>query len=202
MHRILFIGERPSLTAARRGLRWEDGKLAAAQLFPALRAAGIEPDEESFTNLWRHAEPSTEDAGDEGIPIHCARSQATRGVTVVAMGEKVSAVLHRENIPHIRIVHPAARGKIRKRERYHAHIKETLGHLGRFCKHGAALVNDVACFACEAEWCEEARKRMAEHYGLRRIPSDRYKEQYRAGLDVSAGCQMLWDAFEARKGRA
>jgi hypothetical protein len=51
-----------------------------------------------------------------------------RGATVLAMGRLVQAELARRHIPHRPMVHPAARGRIRKRERYVEHVREVLEH--------------------------------------------------------------------------
>ena len=45
---------------------------------------------------------------------------------IVAMGAKVQKALRAEGINFIPIVHPAARGAIRKKERYIEHIREAL----------------------------------------------------------------------------
>jgi hypothetical protein len=49
------------------------------------------------------------------------------GGLVIAMGRKVQRELERKGFPHLRIVHPAARGTIRKKERYAAHLRAVLG---------------------------------------------------------------------------
>jgi hypothetical protein len=49
-----------------------------------------------------------------------------RGLTVVAMGKKVQVELERRGIAHAAIVHPAARGRIREKSRYAAHVQEVL----------------------------------------------------------------------------
>jgi hypothetical protein len=50
--RVLFVGERPSPLAARRNWRWEDGRLCAGTLLRAVRAAGLDPGQVRFVNLW------------------------------------------------------------------------------------------------------------------------------------------------------
>jgi hypothetical protein len=42
------------------------------------------------------------------------------------MGRVASSVLSRHDIAHVQMVHPAARGRIRKKERYAAHVQEVL----------------------------------------------------------------------------
>lgn len=123
--RYLFIGERRSARAQRMGVTWHSGRLAAYTLFHALRAAGIPPQSQVFVNLYRDG------AGPTVIDPLIARTLpdfAHAGWTLVALGRNVDASLQRLNIPHIAIVHPAARGAIRKRERYQAHVANILLH--------------------------------------------------------------------------
>ena len=110
---ILFVGERRSEKAKQLGLYWKDGGLAAKPLFEGLRAAGIEPTECRFVNWFEGGKSATR--RHEGV--------------VVAMGQKVQSALAIEGISFIPLVHPAARGRIRKRERYIAHVAQQLGHL-------------------------------------------------------------------------
>jgi hypothetical protein len=42
--------------------------------------------------------------------------------TVVAMGNQIARRLEEAGVPHLKIVHPAARGIIRRAENYDAHI--------------------------------------------------------------------------------
>ena len=112
---ILFVGEKRSNKAVQMNVKWEDGKLAAKQLFDALKECGINPSECTFTNWFEYGGKST--------------VQRWGGI-IVAMGQKVSKSLTSKGIQHISIIHPAARGKIRKKSRYIKHIKESIGHLG------------------------------------------------------------------------
>lgn len=126
MTRFLFVGERPSHQAARIGATWENGKLAAKQLHDALRALNIDPAGQRYVNLW--TVPGT---GPTDEPVSAAAlvelEQATRdGYTVIGMGQLVSRALSEHGIPHLLIVHPAARGAIRKKERYTAHVRSIL----------------------------------------------------------------------------
>ncbi len=126
MPRLLFVGECRSLTAQRKGWTWKDGRLAAKPLFEALAAMGIDPRQHAYTNLWMDGVPT-----DLAFipPARIARLRATlkvKGNVIVALGKRVSANLARLGIDHVALVHPAARGRIRKRERYHAHVKERL----------------------------------------------------------------------------
>jgi hypothetical protein len=122
MRRYLFVGERPSPTAARRGWRWTDGRLCASTLFAALRAAGLNPERHTFANLFKD---------DETEPywnvVAACRDHVAEGGVVVGMGGKVQRGLTRHGIPHVALIHPAARGAIRATERYQQHVVERLG---------------------------------------------------------------------------
>lgn len=118
--RLLFIGERRSPTAIRLGVTWADGRLCAKNLHEALVAIGINPGACEFGNAW-------EDDGSENLlDLIRARVHANHGGQVVALGLKAARVLARIGIPHMVLTHPAARGSIRKQERYQAHVAETL----------------------------------------------------------------------------
>lgn len=126
---LIFIGECRSLTAIRKGWSWKDGRLAAKPLFEALRAMDVDPQEHLYYNLFndpparrnaRRWVPKVNDGIVTGLLVQ------VKGRVVVALGAKVSVELARRSIKHVALVHPAARGKIRKRERYHAHVKAKL----------------------------------------------------------------------------
>jgi hypothetical protein len=120
--KYLFVGERPSRKAVQMQVSWQDGKLAAKQLFDALLANEINPKLCTFDNVFQPT------FGEE---IVCKKSlkrilqKHNDGFTVIAMGNKVANILN-NIIPFKKIVHPAARGKIRKKELYIQHIKEVL----------------------------------------------------------------------------
>lgn len=113
--RFLFVGHEPSATARKRGWSWRDGHLAAKQLFDALHAVGIEPREQWFTNI----------VDDTCVPL-CRHATIT-GLSVVAMGLVAHRFLAEHRIEHKLIVHPAARGAIRKKQRYAMHVAYELG---------------------------------------------------------------------------
>lgn len=128
MASLLFVGECRSLTAQRKGWTWKDGRLAAKPLFEALAAMGVDPAAHEYVNLW--TDNGTGESGAAIIGwqrISMIRTAITNGMIVVALGKRVSHELARRGLVHVALVHPAARGKIRKRERYHQHVKETLG---------------------------------------------------------------------------
>ena len=112
---ILFVGEKQSPLARRKGWHWPDGHVAAKQLFDALEACGIEPTQCKFAN-WLNTRSQA------AIKAHVG--------PVVGMGNIVQTALTSAGITHIPIVHPAARGRIRKKERYIEHIRTTLTEHG------------------------------------------------------------------------
>lgn len=127
MRRFLFVGEKPSRTAYRRGLTWQDGALAAKTLFDALDAAGITRESCAFVNLFGETpvaslSPKTPVVRERLIVF---RSIA-KIVTIVAMGSRVQRVLAEAGIPHLHIVHPAARGAIRAKAVYQQHAADVL----------------------------------------------------------------------------
>ncbi len=123
-YHLVFIGECRSLTAKRQGWSWKDGRLAAKPLFEALNALGIDPAKCQFFNLFTDP-PSVPTVSSRRVAK--ARSCVHHGYQLVALGQRVSRELTKRKIDHIAIVHPAARGKIRKRERYIAHVRERIG---------------------------------------------------------------------------
>jgi hypothetical protein len=107
---MLFVGEKRSELAKQMKVKWADGRLAAKQLFDALLACGLKPDEQEFCNWF------------EGGKTKVRNYQGL----IVAMGRKVSNALTKEGIEHKFIIHPAARGKIRTKELYIEHVKQNL----------------------------------------------------------------------------
>lgn len=106
----LFVGEKRSNKARKLRVRWEDEALAAKPLFEALRACGIDPATCRFVNWF--------EGGKGAVRSHTG--------IVVALGNKVQAALKAEKIEHIALVHPAARGAIRLRATYVAHVRQRL----------------------------------------------------------------------------
>ena len=118
MAKFVFVGEQRSGRAKLLGVTWHEGRLAAKPLFDALKAIGIEPERQRFYNWF------------ESDVLEIARKLRNMwldGYTIVAMGRKVQAEMVKHDIPHVFIVHPAARGKIRLRENYQAHVRQQLG---------------------------------------------------------------------------
>jgi hypothetical protein len=110
MENLLIVGEKRSDLAIKRGVRWEDEALAAVPLFQALRAAGIDPASCQFVNWF--------EGNEDVVRAHSG--------WIVGLGQKVQKALAAERIAHIPLVHPAARGKIRLRANYIAHVVSTL----------------------------------------------------------------------------
>jgi hypothetical protein len=118
---FVFVGERRSARAIAMGVTWEDGRLAAHTLHDALRHLGLDPAVQRYLNLWDdHGRPDA--AGRRRLRLHAAR-----GGPIVGLGRRVQRELTRAGIPHLAVVHPAARGAIRTRARYRAHVATVLG---------------------------------------------------------------------------
>jgi hypothetical protein len=131
--KFVFVGEAPSKLARRIGANWRTGQLAAKVLHDALRAMRIDPAQQKYINLWadRLGRPRL----TRDYPYEYIWRAYGDGYTIVAMGQKVHKALGNEEtilqtIPHLTIVHPAARGKIRLRANYQAHVKEVLTSKG------------------------------------------------------------------------
>ena len=111
MTHYVFVGERRSALAKRKGWYWSDGHLAAKQLFDDLRPIGIQPEGQWFTNI---IEPDC---------VATCKHALSNGSTVVSLGKKAHLFLVSKNIPHKTLVHPAARGSIRKKQIYCEHVR-------------------------------------------------------------------------------
>lgn len=125
---LLFVGERRSSAAIRLGVRWEDGRLAARTLHAALRFAGFNPAAQVYTNLF--ADPASGTAVSPFVVAGPVRAQlhaaAALGVPLIALGRRVEAALIRDGLPHRFLIHPAARGAIRRRDRYRSYVAAVL----------------------------------------------------------------------------
>ena len=114
---MIFVGERRSKKAIVMDVQWSDGRLAAKQLFDALQACGIDPRQHEFCNAF-------ERGARQKILQYL---NAHPGEQVVGMGQRAQGQLAIWAIPYIKLIHPAARGAIRKKERYIAHVRQLLG---------------------------------------------------------------------------
>lgn len=124
---FVFVGENRSKTAQEKGWSWQECQktgpvLCAKPLWRALSQPllGLNPNEQVFFNLW-----DDEWRLNKFIP-DILKEMEEDGETIIAMGQKVHGELARLGIPHKEIVHPAARGKIRKSSLYDKHVRETL----------------------------------------------------------------------------
>lgn len=120
------MGENRSNLAQKNGYSWEQcqrtGKpvLAMKPLWEALEEINLDPKAQIFFNLWDDRLNF-----EEQVPI-ILRSLAGEGKIIVGMGRKVQKELQKLGIPHLEMVHPAARGKIRKTALYRRHVRGVL----------------------------------------------------------------------------
>jgi hypothetical protein len=121
MCNFIFVGEQRSKRAIAMGVTWYQGRLAARTLFDALHALGLEPHLQTYVNLWTD-EGELNQAVLDFFQIY---RQAT-GWKVVGMGRRACRELARHGIEHLAIIHPAARGKIRKTGAYREHLRQKL----------------------------------------------------------------------------
>jgi len=111
---IVFIGEKRSNRAKKMRVRWEDGRLAAKQLFDALGSCGINPQDCLFINWFERGTKKR------------IRALKEQGATLIGMGRVVQKALTEQKISHLSLVHPAARGSIRRKDNYAAHVQSVL----------------------------------------------------------------------------
>lgn len=122
MPKFLFVGERRSAKAIRMGVTWLDRRLCSKNLHEALEEIGIDPKQCKFSNIFE----DEKDFDDVNLLALRSIRDLADDYQVVALGRKVESVLLRHHIAHIAVIHPAARGTIRKRENYIAHLRERL----------------------------------------------------------------------------
>jgi len=129
---LVFVGENRSNMAQTHDWSWERCQMerqprnCAKQLFEALEYCGIDPyniENVRFLNAWEDNQDKWVAVEDLDIKL---RTFMENGFGVVSLGEHVHQYLEVLEIPHIRLIHPAARGEIRKKERYQRHVAETL----------------------------------------------------------------------------
>lgn len=125
---FIFVGERPSPRAIKLGITWQSAGLSGRTLFEALLAAGIVPQEQYYLNLYQSPFKDIKlDLLDEQLCITRIRQLTQqKGLVVIGMGRIVQVRLEKYNIVHHKLIHPAARGAIRRKECYQAHVKENL----------------------------------------------------------------------------
>jgi len=106
------------------GVTWTHGRLSAKTLHEALRAIGLDPSEQLYINLYRDP-PSPLEVDPEALARLTEHS--LHGGPVIALGKRVSGYLEHHGILHVALVHPAARGSIRRTENYQSHVAIMLG---------------------------------------------------------------------------
>jgi hypothetical protein len=121
------VGERPSPLAARKGWDWTSGRVCAKTLAEALDACGLPRSAWTVYNPWAEPGLGRPRAAPDLAPVLAA---AAAGVRIIALGRLASGALRAAQIPHTYMVHPAARGAIRRRARYHAHVASVLADEG------------------------------------------------------------------------
>lgn len=122
---LVFVGENRSQTAQEKGYSWQWCQrnrpvLSAIRLWDALATNGLDPKIQTFFNLWR------DDNEINRVVVAILREMAQDGETIIGMGNKVSDGLKKLNIPHKKIIHPAALGKIASKRRYRSYVKKVL----------------------------------------------------------------------------
>jgi hypothetical protein len=117
---IIFVGDRRSAKAMQLGVTWYDGRLAAKTLCAALELLGLSSEDYDMVNAYR-------DSGslDKAALQRVKHAQAC-GWLIIGMGKRAQKALTAFGIPHRPMMHPAARGRIRCREVYQAHVADVL----------------------------------------------------------------------------
>lgn len=127
--RYIFVGERPSISAWKFSKQWSDGAYAGKQLKDAIdKIDCLEFADITFCNLWITPKEMSNAAFDVVALDKSLQDIAvySQWWTVVGMGKIVQNELDHFGIEHLKLIHPAARGKIRKKNRYLKHCKEVL----------------------------------------------------------------------------
>lgn len=120
---FVFVGERRSNRAKQMGVKWGDNALCSKTLCDALRFSGIDPATQIFLNLFRD--------GQLGLIVNPRslrhiKNNVKRGSIIVGMGRNVQRVLDAAGIQHLKLIHPAARGSIRRTQLYKMHVLNVL----------------------------------------------------------------------------
>jgi hypothetical protein len=108
--RFVFVREKRSARVVKLAVHSQHGRLSGKTLHDALRAVSIDAHAELYLNLFR---------GGDGLRVDRAvlrrlRRLAACGLVVVGMGRKVQRALLRAGVEAVPLVHPAARGLIRR----------------------------------------------------------------------------------------
>lgn len=130
MRQFLFVGEKPSDKALELGATWRKGGQCATTLHSVLHRLGIHMREVRFTNLFTRT-PDNADGVIRSYTVSRIRRRAREGFVIVGMGQLVHTALCALGINHRHIVHPAARGVIRRKDTYVEHVRGILEDLLR-----------------------------------------------------------------------
>jgi hypothetical protein len=126
--KILFVGQERSRLAVERGVRWEDEAQCANQLFRAIRAVGIRPEDCEFVNLFEDSSDGVAEAKKTVNKKGANKIKRWAGA-VVGLGKIVGRRLKAMGIEHREMVHPAARGSIRLKKNYIRMASARIGDL-------------------------------------------------------------------------
>ena len=118
LEHILFVGEQRSAKAIQMRVTWKDRRLASKQLHDAFDALNIDYSKFTFCNALEANATMISHAATNDIPI-------------VGMGRIAQGVLGRMGVAHHPMTHPAARGSIRKKEAYAAHVRNVLNKINK-----------------------------------------------------------------------
>ena len=129
--RLLFVGERPSKTAVLKRWIWGDFHLSSKTLLEALAACQFPREFADFINVY------SDDGKIDLQSIEYIQNRS-HGSIVIGMGKLAQRALAHHGIGHIEMIHPAARGRIRKRELYQEHVAQVI----EAAKAANDLVND------------------------------------------------------------
>lgn len=124
--RLVFVGERRSRKARELNASWTNGGLAAHTLHAALRACSIDPNAVLFLNLFEEGDGARV---VDAATLEQVRTLTSESATVIALGRIVQRTLARYEISFVPLTHPAARGRIRTRAVYQAHVAEVLAQV-------------------------------------------------------------------------
>jgi hypothetical protein len=116
---FVFVGECPSKRACLLNITWESGGLAGKQLKDALTSIGFNYNEQIFLNLWR----TSSNVPVDPQAVQKLEQYYQEGYCIVGMGKRVQKELDKLGVQHLKLIHPAARGSIRQKACYTAHLK-------------------------------------------------------------------------------
>jgi len=125
----IFVGERPSISAWKFSKTWSDGAYAGKQLKDAIdKIDCLEYADILFTNLWKKPKEMSDSVTDKKDLSKTLDNliQFSPWWIIVGMGRIVQEKLDVYGIRHLKLVHPAARGNIRRKDRYLKHCEEVL----------------------------------------------------------------------------